>query len=69
MEFFIKTKPEHREHFQIGMQIQLSMNERLIWFTITKIEEENVFLKSIEDEKYLETLFEEKTRSFSMNIH
>lgn len=70
MEFFIKTKPEFKEHFQTGMQLTLSMGERLVEVTITKIEDINIFLKATgEDAKYLQSLFEEKTSTFSMNIH
>jgi hypothetical protein len=67
MEFFFRNKPEFVKYYQIGMQLELSMGEKLIWVTVSKIVDDAVFFKTNgEDEKYLEDLFEEKFQSFSI---
>lgn len=67
MKFFIKTKSEFKETLQTGTQLKLSMNERFVWVTIAEIEKDKVFFEATgDDEKYLQSLFEEKVNSFSI---
>jgi hypothetical protein len=67
MEFYIKTRPEFIDSYQVGIEIKLSMGDRFIWVTVSKIEDDNVFIKAIgKDEIYLQSLLEEKTSTFSI---
>lgn len=66
MEFYLKVNPQAKNYLKTGNELQISIAEKLMWVTVTRIEEDKVFLKVTgENEKYLESLYEKKAKDIN----
>ena len=66
MEFFIKMNPKAKDYLQPGSELKMTFGGRPTWVTITRFEEDKIFIKAEgEDERHLQNLFEKRVKEFN----